>query len=413
MQQIFRTDALERLRNPERLDTLMEVTSMKAWIGLAAMGIVLAAGVLWSVAGRLPDTVPGRGVLVRQGGLYSVQSMGGGAVLEVLAPLGSHVRRGDIVARIAQPDLDLSIRRIRDQLAAARQNRAEINSRLDRSTQIEVDALDRQRRQLDQTIEDVKARVTFLDERVLAEQRARDLGLSTGDVYQGAVSRRAEARDQLVTAQVQREQLAGRKLAAETDVVRQLFSLDAQIRDLNGQLASTSRQLDDHGAVRSPYAGRVVEQLVNQGEVIVPGQTVVNVEFSEAPLQGLLFISEGKRVTPGMRVQLLPHGIRAEEFGYIVGRVRSVSPTPLSPVAMNRFLRNETLVQQFGEGGPAYLAEIEPVLDSTTTTGFQWTTRHGPDMQLGSGAIISGKVTVGSQAPITLVIPAARRWFGV
>lgn len=413
MQQIFRTDALARLRNPERLDTLMEVTSMKAWIGLAAMGIAIAAGVLWSVAGRLPDTVPGRGVLVRQGGLYSVQSMGGGAVLELLTPLGSRVRRGDVVARVAQPDLDQSIRRLRDQLAAARQNRAEINSRLDRSTQIEVDALDKQRRQLDQTIEDVKARVTFLDERVLAEQRARDLGLITGDVYQGTVSRRAEARDQLVTAQVQREQLAGRKLAAETDVVRQLFSLDAQIRDLNGQLASTTRQLDDNGAVRSPYTGRVVEQLVNQGEVIVPGQTVVNVEFSEAPLRGLLFISEGKRVTPGMRVQLLPNGIRAEEFGYIVGRVRSVSPTPLSPVAMNRLLRNETLVQQFGESGAAYLAEVEPVLDSTTTTGFRWTTRHGPDMQLGSGAIISGKVTVGSQAPITLVIPAARRWFGV
>lgn len=413
MQQIFRTDALARLRNPERLDTLMEVTSMKAWIGLAAMGIAIAAGVLWSVAGRLPDTVPGRGVLVRQGGLYSVQSMGGGAVLELLTPLGSRVRRGDVVARVAQPDLDQSIRRLRDQLAAARQNRAEINSRLDRSTQIEVDALDKQRRQLDQTIEDVKARVTFLDERVLAEQRARDLGLITGDVYQGTVSRRAEARDQLVTAQVQREQLAGRKLAAETDVVRQLFSLDAQIRDINGQLASTTRQLDDNGAVRSPYTGRVVEQLVNQGEVIVPGQTVVNVEFSEAPLRGLLFISEGKRVTPGMRVQLLPNGIRAEEFGYIVGRVRSVSPTPLSPVAMNRLLRNETLVQQFGESGAAYLAEVEPVLDSTTTTGFRWTTRHGPDMQLGSGAIISGKVTVGSQAPITLVIPAARRWFGV
>lgn len=413
MKQIFRADALERLRNPERLDTLMEVTSMKAWIGLAAMAIVIAAGVLWSVAGRLPDTVLGRGVLVRQGGLYSVQSMGGGAVLEVLTPLGSRVRRGDVVARVAQPDLDLSIRRLRDQLAAARQNRAEITSRLDRATQIELGALDQQRRQLDQTIEDVKARVTFLDERVQAEQRARDLGLITGDVYQGTVSRRAEARDQLVTAQVQREQLAGRKLAAETDVVRQLFSLDAQIRDLDGQLASTSRQLDDHGAVRSPYDGLVVEQLVNRGEAIVPGQTVVNVEFSEAPLQGLLFLSEGKRVTPGMRVQLLPNGVHAEEFGYIVGRVRSVSPTPLSPVAMNRFLRNETLVQRFGESGPAYLADIEPMLDSTTATGFRWTTRHGPDMHLGSGALISGKVTVGTQAPITLVIPAVRKWFGV
>ena len=80
---------------------------------------------------------------------------------------------------------------------------------------------------------------------------------------------------------------------------------------------------------------------------------------------------------------------------------------------MNRFLRNENLVQRFSEAGPSYLVDTEPLLDATTPTGFQWTTRKGPDMKLGSGAILTGKVTVGSQAPITLVIPALRKWIGV
>jgi HlyD family secretion protein len=413
MQQIFRADALERLRNPERLDTLMEVTTVKAWIGLAAIATVIAAGVAWSIVGRLPDTVLGRGVLVRQGGLYAVQSLGGGAVLELRAPLGSAVKQGDIIARVAQPDLDLSIRRLESQLDATRRNRDDINGRLDRSAQIEVASLDRQRRQLDQTVEDVQARITYLDERVNQEGRARDLGLVTGDVYQQTLARRAEARDQLVAAQVQRDQLAGRKLDLQTDAVRQLFALDAQIRDLQGQLALARRQLQDHGAVRSPYDGVVVEQLVSQGETVVPGQTIVNVEFASAPLEVLLFTSEGKRVTPGMRVQLLPNGIQAEEDGYILGRVRSVSPAPLSPTAMNRYLRNEALVARLTEAGPLYLVDTEPMLDSTTPSGLRWTTRRGPDLRLGSGALLSGKVTVGAQAPIALVIPSLRKWLGV
>lgn len=413
MSAIFRQDALERLRNPERLDTLMEVTSMKGWIGLAAMGTVIAAALAWSIIGRLPDTVTGEGVMLREGGLYAIQSMGNGAVREVLAPLGAEVKQGDVVARIAQPDLELTIRGVQTQLEAARANREDMGNRLDRSTRLEVSSLGQQRRQFEQSIRELQARIQYLDGRVEAERVALERGLITGDVYQGTVAQRVQAQDQLVSTQVQLEQLAGREVTLQTEAVSQVFSLDAQIRDLEAQLALYQQQLEDQGAVRSPYDGIVVEQLVTPGEAVAAGQTILNIEFLDVPLQVLLFTGEGKRVAEGMRVQLLPTGVRAEEHGYIEGLVEDVSQNPLSPVAMNRYLRNDALVQRFSGTGAAYLVDVEAQLDPTTPSGFKWTTREGPDMRLGSGAILSGKVTVGDQAPITLVIPTIRKWLGI
>ncbi|NIM48267.1 MAG: NHLP bacteriocin system secretion protein [Gemmatimonadales bacterium] len=410
---MFRPAALQRLLNPERLDTLMQVTSTKGWIGLGGLGAVLIAAIVWGFLGRLPDTVSGRGVILREGGLYGIQALGQGPLIEMTAPLGSRVDSGQVVARIAQPQLDLSIRRVRTQLEAARANRADIVSRLDRSTRLELATLDQQRRQLEQSRAESEARISYLDERVRAEEEALELGLITGDVYQATVAQRAAARDQLISAQVQLEQLAGREVVLETENVQRVFNLDAEIRRLEGQLALEQQRLKDESEIRSPYVGVVVEHLVDAGEAVNPGQMILNIELLDRPFKVFLFAAEGKRILSGMRVQLLPDGIRSEEFGFIIGTVRSVSQTPLSPTGMNRVLRNDALVSLFRGSGGAHLVEVEVELDPTTASGFRWTTRDGPDLRFGSGTVLYGTVTVRQQAPITLVIPKLREWLGV
>ncbi len=57
MSKIFRKVALERLASPEQLDTLLKVTSARSWIALAALSIILVAGVVWSVVAKVPVTV--------------------------------------------------------------------------------------------------------------------------------------------------------------------------------------------------------------------------------------------------------------------------------------------------------------------------------------------------------------------
>ncbi|MBD1873442.1 hypothetical protein H6F75_08115 [Nodosilinea sp. FACHB-131] len=62
---LFRQESLERLSSPERLDELMKLVTLKTWLPLGTLGVLLALGLLWSIVGRVPVTTHGRGLLVQ------------------------------------------------------------------------------------------------------------------------------------------------------------------------------------------------------------------------------------------------------------------------------------------------------------------------------------------------------------
>ncbi len=61
---LFRQESLERLSSPEQLDQLMQIVTPKSWIPLGTLGLLIVAGLIWSVVGRIPITVSGQGLLV-------------------------------------------------------------------------------------------------------------------------------------------------------------------------------------------------------------------------------------------------------------------------------------------------------------------------------------------------------------
>ena len=68
--------------------------------------------------------------------------------------------------------------------------------------------------------------------------------------------------------------------------------------------------------VASPYDGIVVERLTDAGQSISAGSAIITVEPLNVPLQVLMFIPlEGKRIAPGMGVEMVPGGVQPEETG--------------------------------------------------------------------------------------------------
>jgi pyruvate/2-oxoglutarate dehydrogenase complex dihydrolipoamide acyltransferase (E2) component len=88
---LFRNVALERLSSGEQLDRLLQVTTPRGWLALAALSLLLLAGLAWAVAGRVATTAGGQGVLIRPAGVQSIVSPQAGVVTGVL------VRAGDVV----------------------------------------------------------------------------------------------------------------------------------------------------------------------------------------------------------------------------------------------------------------------------------------------------------------------------
>src|SRR5437660_9580673 len=98
--QIFRKAALERLSSPEQLDRLMQVTSPRAWIALAALGLLLVAALAWGLFGTVTTTVEGQGVLIRQGGVRTVTAPAPGVVGPILVQSGYEVGKDQELLRL-------------------------------------------------------------------------------------------------------------------------------------------------------------------------------------------------------------------------------------------------------------------------------------------------------------------------
>ncbi|HSH45115.1 MAG TPA: NHLP bacteriocin system secretion protein [Longimicrobiales bacterium] len=409
---IFRKSALERLQSPERLDHLMQVTTPRGWIALVALSIVVVAGLLWGFLGSTPEQVQVTGIMLREGGIFEIHALESGQVEALLLAPGEPVREGDVVAHVAQPQMARRVTTLEDQVVRLQAHRDSVAGRLDVTTRIELDGIAQQREQAQASRAAARAQVEYLRQRAEAEERALERGLITPDILQGTRSQLASAEDQVTAAEVLLSGLEGQVVTTRSTASDQVYTLDQQLADLHAQPDDAREQYEAARNVTSPFTGLILEELVDIGETVSAGGAVYAMEIDTHPLDIYLFTPEGKRVAADMQVQLVPAGVVPEEDGYLLGTVEKVSPSPLGTQAMNRYLRNQTLVQAFEGTTGAYLVEVLPWSDSTTTSGFAWTTGSGPDLELGSGALLSGNVIVEVRRPITLVIPALRRWLG-
>lgn len=95
---VFRQAALDRLSSPEQLDERMEVTQPRAWLALAACGLLLLGALTWGVFGRIPTKIHGHGILLRGEHIYKIPALADGQLVDLRAAVGVTVKRGDTVA---------------------------------------------------------------------------------------------------------------------------------------------------------------------------------------------------------------------------------------------------------------------------------------------------------------------------
>jgi hypothetical protein len=92
--QIYRKEALKHLSSPEQLDQLIQVTSPRYWIALAAVGLLLLAALLWSWFGTIPTLVSARGILLRRGGVHPIKAPFAGVATRISVLSGDGVPKG-------------------------------------------------------------------------------------------------------------------------------------------------------------------------------------------------------------------------------------------------------------------------------------------------------------------------------
>lgn len=412
---IFRKVALERLSSPEQLDQLLQVTSPKSWLSLVALGVVLSAAVTWGFVGSIPTVASGEGILLRQGGVSDLVATGQGQVEEVRVAVGDVVEKGQVVATLRQEELLRQIQDNRSRLSDLEEEYDDLRRYAGEQKRLRRENLAQKRANLNRTIATVERDLEILRDRLEAERGLLEDGLITRQAVLATEQEANGKRDELAAARLELDGLELTRLEEDQRLGQQLETQQAEIRDLVLTIGELEAQLTENANVVSPYHGRVLELVVDPGDVVSPGAPVLSMEVIAEELVAVLFVpaDAGKQVHPGMKARISPSTVKREEHGFIQGEVTWVSEFPSTSRGLMRLLANEALVVRLMAEGPPIQVDVALVRDPATPSGYAWSSTRGPDLEISSGTLATGGVIVKQDRPVDMVIPKVRSGLGL
>jgi len=169
-----------------------------------------------------------------------------------------------------------------------------------------------------------------------------------------------------------------------------------------GQLAT--RVSGDGVLIRSGEARNVVE----------PGQSNLHRTQEAAKLEAVVYVPSDKavEVQPGMEAEISPAPARREEYGFIRGKVVSVSDYPATEASFMSVLENASLVRSLSSRGLVTEVRVELESDPSTRSGYRWSSPLGAPIRLSAGTMCVGNIVINKQKPITLVFPYVKKAIG-
>lgn len=206
-----------------------------------------------------------------------------------------------------------------------------------------------------------------------------------------------------------------------------LTSRQNQIQEVKRAIAQLELQLQQNSEIRSPYSGRVLEVTATSGQVLSPGFRLGSIN-AEGPSQELVAVTffavqDGKKIEQKLKdlkakgkaveVQVTPTTVKRERFGGIKGTVSHVSPFPITKEGAVLSVGNAELVESVVAKGAQLEVEAKLKPDSSTFSGYAWSSSKGPPMKMSSGTTTTVRATVEEVPPITFVLPFLRSFFGL
>jgi HlyD family secretion protein len=412
---IFRKAALERLSSPEQLDYLMSITSPAGWLALSALAIILFLIVLWGFLGRIPDSVSGRGILIRGGAVYDVAAANDGFITQVLVKPGDQVSSGQVVATMSQAELDLKIKTQEAQLKVLQAQDTDMTTREEKSDSAAIADYQKEEKALVEAERNYRVQIQANQTEYDNQQALLQKGLTT----QASVNK---ARDNLYAIQLQLSDTQVKESQIRTEQIKVTRETQTQKNERTKEINKTKLQLQEYIEQREAgvkvicrYSGRVIEKLVERGSPVSAKDRVITVEAENTPMQAVIYVpaGEGKKVIPDLEIQISPSTVKAEEYGFILGKVTSVSYFPSTPDGMKVVLRNEELVKELSSKGAPIEVTADLYQDSTTKSGYKWSSSQGPPTGIFSGTLANAQIVVQRKPPVEFVIPKIKEIMGL
>jgi HlyD family secretion protein len=407
-EELFRKSALDKLASPERLDELMEVTPGQGWIALATVGALFAGLVVWSIFGSIPERIDGQGMLVRGGGLRQLRAGSDGTLTNLTIKINDLVKDGQVVGQISQLGSSEEIKTAKQQLDQAQRD------------------YDMSKVEDETTIAGIRATIAGLEadkrttQGLLAKAR-NDLARLTQSLKDGLVTRATV--DQAERDKASFEASLTGKDGQISNQQAQIRSVQQRIRAKEEAVAKARRELERVSVVTSSLAqvtstveGHVIELRHRVGDFVRNGEVVATIEPPSTNIEPVVYISSanGKRVKPGMEVQVSPTTVRREEYGFMKGQIRMVGEYPVTSDAVKSVTGNDQLVEELLKSGTKIEVQVGLLANRDTASGYTWSSSGGPPFKIEGGTKVSVSVVASQTSPFNYyVTPIFRNMFGL
>ena len=411
----FRQSALQRVSSPEQLDKLLRIVAPRAWLTLAGIGFLIAVAIFWSIYGSISFKVQGQGILLQDGGIFTVNSPSSGNIEALFVTEGDSVVMGQVLARIRQPDLLAQIASVRNDVQRLLETLREVQEFHQDDLARQRRSLALQREALEKGNADLRDQIAWYQERIREMVPLVEAGAIAGqqlfETRQDLARAQNTLRDnsnQITRLLIQEEQLVNDQRTEERNAQAALDQARDRLRELLVTMDTESR-------VVSPFHGRIIGIGTNLGAAVqnnAPLMTMAVELSADLFLQAVMYFApdKGQQVRPGMTMQVNPLQINVEEYGYIVAVVSHVAEFPSAPAEMQRVLQNETLVRELTSTGAPVEVRALLVPNPRTPSGFQWTSSTGPNARIVSGNMAGASVEVRRERPIEQLLPLLRKY---
>lgn len=410
----FRQSAVDQATSSDQFNETIRIITPHDWLLLMGFGVLLAAIMLWGFLGNIPTRVRGEGILLAEsGGIYDAVALSGDSrVVNLNVKLGDTVKKNDVIAYLASPDLSKQIA-VQTKYVDELQNKYKI---LTETAQKEIQNREvetaRTQTILEQNLKSESEHLVQVQDFLNGKQALLKKGIITreevmqtlGDVY-NIKQVIADSNNKLIQNKVALNNF-------KQDWQEKMRDLNLKIDDANRDLAKLKEQLNVEKTVLSPVSGIITSIHSALGDRAQEGKPIASIADKGKGLDAIVYApaQQGQLIKVGAEVLISPTTFAKEEYGSLEGKVISVSAFPSTPESIMAVLHNEDLVRKFSKEGPPIAFRVNIQKDSRTFSGYKWTSRKGPDQSISPGMMVNAEVTTREQAPISLIIPVLRRW---
>ena len=168
---------------------------------------------------------------------------------------------------------------------------------------------------------------------------------------------------------------------------------------------------DQSGApheLTAPASGTVMVSDAVPGVVVDAGEALVTIERQPADgpaLSAMIVVpaQSAGAVQPGMAVDLSLNNVSTSTYGLLHGRVSTISAYPLTGLELGTLVYDPSTIARMMADHAVVLVTVDLVGDTSTPSGYSWSSPAGPPYRLSFQTGVSGAIHLGQRRPINYV----------